>query len=209
MIDARTVADNAVLQAMGTSRAVRQFKTDPVSEELLETLVWAATRAPSPMNLQPWCFVVVTDRGVLQAVADLLPGPDSLPDPATAKDEEERRTYVGARDLAGSFATVPAIIFVCLRRLRYSERQEEAGVGLSAVFTAAENILVAARSLGLGAAFTTFHSRGGAELRELLGLPERYEIKVTIPIGWPARQVSAVSRRPVEEVLHWQRFVDR
>jgi nitroreductase len=71
---------------------------------------------------------------------------------------------------------------------------------------AAANLLVAARSLGLGAAFTFAHMLAGPELPKLLELPEDVAIAVTIPLGWPERAVGPASRRPVREVLHWDRF---
>ena len=57
-------AMNEVLAAMNTSRAVRRFTPEPVPAETIESLIWAATRAGSPENNQPWEFVVVTDPSV-------------------------------------------------------------------------------------------------------------------------------------------------
>jgi nitroreductase len=73
---------------------------------------------------------------------------------------------------------------------------------LSAGYAAAQNLLVAARSLGLGASFTTLHALADAEVRALVGIPDDVEIVCTMPVGWPARPFGEVVRRPLAEVVH-------
>ena len=63
-----------LFEAMETSRAMRYLKPDPVPEELVEKLIWAATRAPSPSNVQCWDFVVVDDRAKLRAIGGVRYG---------------------------------------------------------------------------------------------------------------------------------------
>jgi nitroreductase len=201
-------ASNEVFAAMSTARAVRRFRTDPVPPETVNALIWAATRAASPENTQPWEFVVVTDParreriGALVAVAADVHAA-SLP---PTDDPAVRRTQEAAKHLVRHFAETPVMIFVCHHVVDYPAVYVEAGVGHSAVFMAAANLLVAARSLGLGAAFTFNHMLAGPPLREVLELPENVTIAVTIPVGWPVRPVGPVSRRPYAEVLHWDRF---
>ena len=72
----------------------------------------------------------------------------------------------------------------------------------SAVFGAAQNVMVAARALGLGAAYTTFHLTREAEIKTKLGIPDETRICVTIPVGWPGRIFGSLTRRPLEEVVH-------
>jgi nitroreductase len=199
---------NDVFAAMGTSRAVRRFTNEPVPPETIEALIWAATRAGSPENLQPWEFVVVTSpsaRGqigrLVSAAADMHAA--SLP---PTDDPAVRRTQEDAKRLVRNFADTPVMIFACHHVVDYPQVYVDAGVGHSAVFMAAANLLVAARSLGLGAAFTFAHMLAGPELPKLLELPEDVAIAVTIPLGWPERAVGPASRRPVREVLHWDRF---
>src|SRR5687767_13934040 len=76
-----------VFEAMGTARAIRYLKPDPVPTEHIEKLIWAATRASSPGNSQAWGFVVVSDAekkariggAVSDAVSGFIrdPGPDA------------------------------------------------------------------------------------------------------------------------------------
>ena len=121
-------------------------------------------------------------------------------------DPSVRRSQESAKHLVRNFGETPVMIFVCHHVIDYPEAYLQAGVGFSGVFMAAANILVAARSLGLGAAFTFTHMLAGPDLPQLLALPDDVAITVTIPVGWPAGEVGPVSRRPIEEVLHWNEF---
>jgi nitroreductase len=201
-------ARNEVFAAMGTSRAVRQFTSEPVPPEMIEALIWAATRAGSPENDQPWEFVVVTDPSMRAQVGKLVSAAAdmhaaSLP---PTDDPGVKRTQEAAKKLVRNFGDTPVMIFVAHHVVDYPQAYVDAGVGHSAVFMAAANLVVAARSLGLGAAFTFTHMLAGPELPKLLGLPDDVAIAVTIAVGWPERPVGPVSRRPHQQVLHWNQF---
>ena len=64
---------DAVLENIHTRKSVRQFTSEPVSDEHIEIMLKAAMAAPSAVNYQPWRFVVVTDRAQLDAMAEILP----------------------------------------------------------------------------------------------------------------------------------------
>jgi nitroreductase len=199
---------NPVFSALGTSRAVRRFSPDPVPKETIDALIWAATRAASPENDQPWEFVVVTDADtraeigrLVSAAADMHAA--SLP---PSDDPGVRRSQESAKHLVRNFGDTPVMIFVCHHVIDYPEAYAAVGVGFTGVFMASANLLAAARSLGLGAAFTFTHMLAGPDLPKLLGLPDDVAITVTIPVGWPLGEVGPVSRRPLDEVLHWDRF---
>ena len=74
------------------------------------------------------------------------------------------------------------------------------------LYPAAQNLIVAARAVGLGSVFTAYHALAEKEIRALLRLPAAARIAVTVPLGWPARPFGPLKRRPVEEVLHWERW---
>jgi nitroreductase len=90
----------------------------------------------------------------------------------------------GAMHLAETLNEVPAIIFVC-GPVAYPPNASTEQFVWSALYPAAQNLIVVARSLGLGTTFTTFHMSMGGELRELLGIPDEIEFGAMIPIGWP------------------------
>jgi nitroreductase len=201
-------AMNETLAAMNTSRAVRRYTSEAVPAEMIETLVWAATRAGSPENNQPWEFVVVTDPSMRAKVGELVSAAADMHAPSLPPTDDPgvQRTQESAKRLVRNFGDTPVMIFVCHHLVDYPQAYVDAGVGHSAVFMAAANLLVAARALGLGAAFTFTHMLAGPALPKLLELPDDVAIAVTIPVGWPERPVGPVSRRPYQEVLHWDRF---
>jgi nitroreductase len=74
------------------------------------------------------------------------------------------------------------------------------------VYPATQNLLVAARALGLGTTLTTFHMTAEAEVREVLGIPAEVQIGAMIPVGWPAVPFGPVRRKPVSAVIHRDRW---
>ena len=162
---------NATLDTILSRKSVRSYTDQPVSIEQVETLLRAAMAAPTGMNLQPWRFVVVTD----QAVKDVLAG--------------ERGRMI---------ATAPTVIVVCgettaLRRPRGAAEDAEPVEVENVLWTAdcaaaAENLLLVAESLGLGAVWTAcypFEDRM-APARDVLGLPDNVSPYCIIPVGYPA-----------------------
>jgi nitroreductase len=197
------------LEAMETCRAMRWLKPDPVPEDLIRKVLRAATSASSPGNSQGWDFVVVRDSQIRKRVGDLIRErvlPRLVPIPEGAGgDASRRRMMDGARNLAGNFDRPPVLIFVCGASIYPPGNPVDAFVP-AALYPAAQNLIVAARALGLGTVFTTFHMMCEPELREILGLPASHRIQVTIPMGWPERKFGPVKRRPLDEVVHWDRF---
>jgi nitroreductase len=197
---------DVVLETMATARSMRWFTGEPVDPELIDRLVWAGTRASSPNNTQHWDFVVVTAPEVKRQVHDairsaLRPAGERTGPPPSPADPSERLTFLGSMNLMERLSDVPALILVCGAN-RYPEGEPILEYAYSAVYAAAQNMIVAARALGLGAAFTTFHQRAQPEIKKILGIPADHFIGVTMPVGWPARPFGPVRRRPVSEVLH-------
>jgi nitroreductase len=197
-----------VFEAMETCRAIRYLKPDPVPEELIEKVIYGATRASSPGNSQGWDFVVVTDRDVKQRLSDaiapafassaaVLEGPDI--------SASERRLVTGAMHLVRSFAEVPVVIVCCARKIYPPQNPLDLFVW-SAVYPASQNLIVAARALGLGTTFTTLHSIAEDAFREVLQIPADVFIGTTIAMGYPDRPFGPVKRKPVSEVIHRDRW---
>ena len=195
-----------VFEAMGTARAMRFFKPDPVPQELLDKVLWAATRASSPNNTQCWDFVVVTDAAVRKQLGDLFKPfadrVDSMPVPDNAVD---RRTLAGAKNLGANMGNFPCLIFVCGHNV-YPPGAPRETFMYSAVYAASQNLVVAARALGLGAAFTTLHGMFEADIRRILGIPDHVFIGTTIPLGYPDGPTGLVSRKDVAEVVHHNKW---
>lgn len=191
-----------VFEAMDSCRAMRYFTKEPVPRELIERLVWAATRAPSPGNSQHYGFVVVTDRAKLAAIGDAVAsGLRRVKEAPLPDDPSARAMLRGTFDLADNLAEVPALIVVGGPSAYPAERPAEQFVW-SALYPAVQNLLLAARALGLGTTLTTWHLLAGKVIRERLAIPEHVHLGAAIPLGWPARPFGPVRRRPVEEFIH-------
>ncbi|MHB8220882.1 MAG: nitroreductase family protein [Acidimicrobiales bacterium] len=183
-------------------RAVREFSDRPVTDDMVEACLQAATHAPSAENRQPWVFVVVRDAGLRYALAELTRrawrdggrahSVGRLPD--RLLDEVDR----GAQ---GGIGTAPVIVVVC----------GDSALGLeqtlaASVYPAVQNLLLAAGALGLGSAMTTLATRYADELRQLLELPPTARPMAVVPIGWPARPPGAPRRLPLAERVHRDRY---
>jgi nitroreductase len=195
-----------IWEVMATCRAIRYLRPDPIPDELLDKVMWAATRAPSPGNSQGWDFVVVDDADAKRVIADAV-GAAMLP--AIAQMERRDRTEAlmldGAAAIIASLAQAPAIIFVT-GPVNYPAGRPEESFTWSALYPAAQNILLAARALGLGTVFTTLHRAADTVIRDTLGIPDHIRIAATIPIGYPAVDFGPVARRPVSEFVHRNRW---
>ena len=183
-----------VIEAMETCSAVRELKPDPVAQELLERVIYAATRAPSPGNSQGWDFIVVRDRGLKEKIRDLIATRfESMRAamPAPTK-ESQRRMVASALHLVQSLAEVPALIFVC-GPVCYPPNAPVEQFVWSALYPAAQNILVAARSwvwVRHSPPFTcSQRPKSGS-----VGHSVEVKFAALIPIGWPERG-SQVARR--------------
>jgi nitroreductase len=195
------------LEAMETCRAMRWLKPDPVPEDLIRKLIFAATRASSPGNSQGWDFIVVRDPEQRRRIAELFRAevkPRLVP-VSEGADGPRRLMSAGAHHLLDTFERVPVLIFVCGAVIYPPASPMELFVP-AALYPAAQNLIVAARALGLGTVFTTFHMLCEPQLRPILGLPDSHRIQVMIPLGWPERKFGPVKRKPIDEVLHWDRF---
>lgn len=139
-----------VFEAMATCRAIRYFRPDPIPEELLQRVLWAATRAPSPGNSQGWDLIVVDDPATKRRIGDAMRA--ALADRLAAMERTDRTTRLmldGTASLVDTIADAPAIIFVT-GGVIYPAAAPREQFTWSALYPAAQNVLLAARALGLG-----------------------------------------------------------
>jgi nitroreductase len=195
------------IEAMGTCRAIRHLRPDPIPDELLHKVLQAAICAPSPGNSQGWDFVVVRDASTRRRIGDAVraamgPVLASMPE---GDDPSRNRTLRGLRYLVDHLGDAPVLIFVCGIPIYPAANPQEEYVW-STLYPAAQNLVVAARSLGLGTVFSHLHRPAEAAVREILDLPAEARIAVTVPLGWPDRPFGPVKREPLEKSLHWDRW---
>jgi len=195
-----------LFEAINTQRAMRRLLPEPVPDELIWRILEAATRAPSGGNYQLWSFIVIRDPDIRQRIAGLyLDGyrrsQAGLGEAIQASEMAIRMTR-SADYLAQHMAEVPVLILVTARPA-YTDPITPPG---ASIFPAVQNLMLAARALGLGTTLTTVHRHHEAEIKELLGIPEDVETMALIPVGWPRGRFGSGARRPVEKVTYWDRW---
>ena len=198
-----------LFDAMRTMRAMRRLKPDPVPDELIREIIEAGTWAPSGGDSQHWRFIVVKDPQIKKqlqlrykrAFEDLKERFYAAPLPP-GKTEAQKQRMLTARDhLTEHFHEAPVLIVCCL--------VGDSGSGVAAgasIYPAVQNMLLAARALGLGATLTTRHLLYEKEVDKILGLPKEAHTFTIIPIGYPLGNFGPVSRAPVEQVTFFDRW---
>lgn len=200
--------DPGLFATMYTSRALRRFKPDPVPDEVLFQLLDAAIRAPSGQNVQDWRFLIVRDPAVKQRMQEWAIdgwshyggrfGDDAAID---ALPRSQRLSLRSVQHLAHHLAEVPVIVLVMGLKGRHSTPG-------GSTFPAVQNLLLAARALGLGGSVFNLALRR-EPLHEMLGIPDNNEIYCCLPIGYPTDRQGPVKRKPVRDVVFLERFGER
>lgn len=197
-----------LLEGIATTRAIRRYRDEPVPDAALRAMLFAATRAPSGSNRQPFRFVVLTNTERSQRAKALIgdvarrfwaakrrsDGYDegSGADPSSPK----ARQAAAMEHYVAHFESAPVVVLPCLIRYRDPNPYEGASV-----FPACQNLLLAARALGFGGVMTGWHAGAESELRTLLGIPPEAFIAATISIGRPEGGHGPVRRRPVGDLV--------
>jgi nitroreductase len=135
-----------VIEAMETCNAARYLKPDPVPQDLIERVIYAATRASSPGNSQQWDFIVVRNPEAKQKIRDLLAPRFKAMREGAQTGRVTSRMIDGAMHLAETLNEVPAIVFVC-GPVAYPPNAPVEQFVWSALYPAAQNLIVAARSV--------------------------------------------------------------
>ena len=203
--------DPGLFECMLNMRAMRRLKKDPVPQHMIDTILTAATHAPSGQNTQRWSFLVITDDEGRAFYGHhykywlyKLMGDHAPPEGDTSKAARQMNAAI---HLADHMHEVPLIILACGKRDWPFVVPEEERVGLAppsygSIYPAVQNLLLACRGLGLGASLTTMHQMFEEELYEFFGIPEEYGVVAGIPIGFPEGNFGPVRRRPITEKAH-------
>lgn len=181
----------SALDVIMTRTSIRSFTGDPVSKEQLETILKAGMAAPTAMNGQPWRFVVVTDK--------------------------EKIAQVFASGFRGEmFTQAGAVIVVCGQTTQMRkpfgqpdapEQEQPNMFWFEDCSAAAENILLAAKALGLGAVWTAgYPAQERIEpIAATLGIPEKVVPLCIIPVGVPAENPEPKDKWKPENI-HWEQW---
>ena len=197
-----------LLEGLASTRSIRRYRDEPVPDEALRAILFAATRAPSGSNRQPFRFLVLTDGPKARAAKALIgesarrawaakraaDGYDERSGAETASPKA--RIAAVMQRYVDEFERVPVLVLPCLVRHRPPTPTEGASV-----YPACQNLLLAARALGYGGVLTIWNVGVEAELRDLLGIPDDVFVAATISLGRPEGSHGAVRRRPLAELV--------
>jgi len=194
-----------VFEIMQTTRAMRRLKPDPVPDALINKILEAGICAANGGNTQKWRFLVIKDPAKKRAVQhwykkayNEVIGPryaSSAPPPGTDAAKYARQ-HNAVEYLTEHFHEAPVWIVVCLEDPKPSRMS-----GASA-YPAVQNMLLAARALGLGSTLTTRHLIYEKEAEAALGLPPGVHSYAILPIGWPMGKFGPVGRGPLEAITY-------
>jgi nitroreductase len=169
---------NPVIEAIKSRRAIRSYEDKPVSESAIQTMLEAATYAPSAINIQPWKFTIITNKEAMKQLSD------------TAKPALLRMLPdVGDEGLVGLkkqlanpqyniFYNAPLLIFVSGIKSRYA---------IYDCSMAAQNMMLAAYALGIGSCWigTAVGLANDPKVKTELGVPDDHEVHAAIIFGYP------------------------
>lgn len=200
------MAEIGLLEAMHSQRQITRYKTDPIPDGVIDQIIEAATKAPSGANVQPWEFVVLTDRSTIDAVAKeyremWLAGMGQTAPP------DENKIYTAARYLVHHIHEIPALIVVCVDHTRgykphNAEQPINRGQYANSIWLATQNLFLAARSFGLGTRICGVGGQAEQTIKNILGIPDHVEVALITPLGYPKGKFGPTDRIPADQVTH-------
>jgi nitroreductase len=200
---------------MTTAGQTRSFTTQAISDETLWSLFDIARFAPSGGNRQPVRFVIVRDHAAKQGLRDLYerawrPYYDRVTDGAI-ETKNTGRAIEEADHFARHLDEVPVMLIVCARTADLHVTDSDLGrvsiVGGASVYPLVQNLLLACRERGIGAAMTTLLCEFEPEIRALLGIPDGYAVAGMVALGHPAAKLpTKLRRQSVDEFVYVERF---
>jgi nitroreductase len=197
-----------LLEGITSTRAIRRYRDEPVPAHVLRAVLYAASRASSGSNRQPFRFMVLTDgpnavaaKALIAESAQQAWGTKRVADryddgSGTVEQSPKARMARSMQRYVDEFAHVPVLILPCLVRYREATSFEGASI-----YPACQNLLLAARALGYGGVLTGWHFGVEAELRTLLDVPDEVFMAATISLGRPEGSHGPVRRRPLPDLV--------
>ena len=200
-------------EAMSTQRAVRRLRPDPVDDELVLRCIELGLKAPTGSNGQNWEFVIVKDRETKERLGSqyrLAWQVYGAVGKALTRDNESQQKVLRAVEWqVQHFAELPVLVVCCLRGSRVPMLPTPPMIQSSyygSIYPSAQNLLLAARALGLGASLITLPLWSTTTVRSWLGLPLAVQPCCIIPLGWPQGRYGPTTRKPVGQVTHLDRY---
>jgi len=205
-----------ILKLMKKRRSIRQFKPKPLPEEIFIQLIEAARTAPSAGNKQPWRFLIVRNRDLIETTAKAVN--EERLRLANLCSQEFRTEFENYSNNFLQFRNAPALIIpifknlaILSRLLNETARQEEKSFlysmehhsALISVSLSIQNILLMAEELGIGVCCMTGPLIAEQKLTECFNIPDRWKIAAVIAVGYPDEAPDNPGRKSVQTVIKW------
>ena len=212
-----------ISEVMRTTFAAREFTDEEISDETIYRILEHARFAPSGGNRQGCHVIVIRDQNTKDSLAQLAKtgmrkyvaqvkngeNPWNAVIPTAVSQEEIAATEISPERLA-PLTKCPALLAVIVDLgvvASMDKDLERVGVISGAsIYPLAWNIILMARNEGYGGAITTFIAPEEDEAKKILNIPSNYAICALIPIGRPVKQLTKLSRKPVEEIASRETF---
>jgi len=200
-----------LFEIIESTRAMRRLKPDPVPDELVQKILRAGVCAANGGNTQRWRFLVVKDQAIKKKVQvyykralDEVVGPryrTSAPPPGVTREQYDRQ-HSAVEYLTEHFHEAPVWIVACLDEGTAAPTRSSG----ASIYPAVQNMLLAARALGLGTTLTTRHLLYEKEAEAALGLPPGVHSYAILPIGYPMGRFGPVGRGPLADIVYEDRW---
>ncbi len=196
-------------------RTVRAFKTEEIPDEYIEKILEIARWAPSAANSQPWEFIIVRDKNTRERIVEVYE--EHLIPKCKIEETRDGGLKFAFPTTGAGFRDAPVFIIVLgdprLNEAFPLKALKERGDAhfYSSLANAVLLIHLAASTLGLGSQYVSDASSPFMEamIKNLLGVPEPYEIYELIPIGYPKVVPPPPFRRDLSEIIHREKFEDK
>ena len=205
-----------IFETMYNCRAMRRLDSREVPQAMLEKLIEAANQAPSGSNTQNARWIVVRSpavkdklaelnrKGVESYLAPLVDNPGSLSHQSADKRKRMVDAVVWQKE---HMHEIPALIIACMD-FGAPATDDMIARGNGSIWPGIQNLLLAARALELGAAPTTLALNDRKAVADVLNLPDSMAAYAIIPVGYPLGTFGPVTRKPLEEILRFDRWSD-
>ena len=182
-----------LMEAIYKRRSVRFYTEETVDKATIEKLINAGIQAPSAMNVQPWAFGVIQDKALMQKISDETKA--YLLASISEKPYLECYRQLFSNPEFNIFYHAPVLLTILAK--------PEGPFPACDCNLAAQNVMLAAHSIGLGSCWIGFAqmSLNTPELKEQLGIPKEYTIAAPLVIGHPAKASATVIKREPEMVF--------
>jgi nitroreductase len=185
-------------EAIFTQRSIRRFKPDPIPLEDIHLLVEAAVRAPNGGNQQVARFLVLNDRATIREFGDLYHEAwwAKRSDEGFHTYEELPRLFHPAAALADAMKDAPCIVLALAMRNGPAD----------SVIPAVQNLMLAARAIGIGSVPTTLHPVVMDRFHAMFGIPDDVAFHFCVPLGYPEGHFGPNVRKPTSETTFLNRW---